>query len=772
MNQDFIQYLCSLAPEGETALFVQQKPTKGGTERHADGAIKCTWLAQFPSKKRKECLAWYCNTGSFILDRLDKEKPSASSANVEYVLCLILDDVGTKSKEPPLEPTWSIETSQNNYQYGYTFSEQPTKAAYSAAIKAIAAAGYTDAGATNAVRNFRIPGSVNIKPGKQEYESKILAFHPDNEYTLDEILEALDVKPEAESNNRLIPLRLDAGLTADPVVQWLAENILALSPPNSEGWMWIVCPNHAEHTDGNETARYMPQDRAFCCYHAHCQDFTSATFLEWVAENGGPVAAPGIREDLLGPTLKLALDKLEPSDLYRKDADKITEELAHKEIGRLEKSEWYERFAYLQDDEAFFDLQERRVVTRAAFNALFRHISCKSIHSKRKIEASVCYDENRKAHRAKTLNGITYAAGDNVIVVRDGDTFGNRWKNARPEVDQSRASSADRWLDHGRRLIPDEQELQHVLNVMAYKLQHPRGKINHAVLHAGKEGCGKDTFWAPFLWSVCGPHLRNRGYMDSDTMNQNWNDYVESEIVLINELKEPEAATRRALANKLKPIIAAPPTMLDVHRRYLHPYKTANRVFVLAFSNDQVPISLASQDRRWFCIWSGAGRMDSEEAQSLWNWYNDGGFEEIAAWLYQRDVSLFNPMAAPFDTEFKQNLIENGMSMAESYLVEMIQGREGEFAHGIIGGPFSGLCDRLAGLAPQGVKIVKGALLHAFQEAGWLDKGRLKSATNMNPKHIFAEPSVVRGWSKTDMRDKVEEIQKESILTTHLRRAK
>ncbi len=63
-----------------------------------------------------------------------------------------------------------------------------------------------------------------------------------------------------------------------------------------------------------------------------------------------------------------------------------------------------------------------------------------------------------------------------------------------------------------------------------------------------------------------------------------------------------------------------------------------NRVFVLAFSNDKVPISLSSQDRRWLCLRSESPRMEPVDAQAMWAWYNAGGFEAIAAWLYRRDV--------------------------------------------------------------------------------------------------------------------------------------
>ena len=48
---DFVDFLTSLAPEGETFLVVRQKPTlkDGEVQFHADGAIKATWPAFLPS---------------------------------------------------------------------------------------------------------------------------------------------------------------------------------------------------------------------------------------------------------------------------------------------------------------------------------------------------------------------------------------------------------------------------------------------------------------------------------------------------------------------------------------------------------------------------------------------------------------------------------------------------------------------------------------------------------------------------------------------------
>lgn len=756
----FLEFLTSLAPEGETALIVKQKPQMrdGEMQFHADGAIKCTWPAFLPEANRiKPEQAWYGNTASFIVDRFKDGKVSASAANCEYCLVLVLDDVGTKSKEPPLAPTWIMETSEGSFQWGYAFTEeQPTKGEFSAAIKAIAEAGYTDPGALNPVRNFRLPGSVNLKPNRNKFEAKLVEFHPERLFTLPDICEALGVTPDEADTMQYKPIRInDTG--GDDVFEWLIDQGLVLSKPNPEGWAGIICPNGKEHTDGNPEGRYMPSTRSFCCLHSHCIDFDTKIFLQWVADNGGPKHEPGIRDDLMAATMQATLEKLQPSDFFTDDAAKVIEEVEKKEVGRLEKQQWYQRFAYVQTDDSYFDMVDRREIGRGTFNAIYRHVSCRSIHNQRKVEASVCFDENRQSMGARTLIGITYAAGESVLVSRDGDVFGNRWRDARPEVDKTAKVDITPWLKHCETLVPEQSEREHLFNVMAYKVQHPEVKINHAVLHGGDQGCGKDTLWAPFIWAVCGPGMKNRGLLDNDTLNSQWGYQLESEVLIINELKEPEARERRALANKLKPIIAAPPDMLPINRKGLHPYDMVNRMFVLAFSNDPVPISIDSQDRRWFCVWSTAPRMSPDAALKLWNWYKGGGFEAIAGWLHARDVSAFNPAAAPAWTEFKSNLVEHGMSMAESYLVDMMRERKGEFAKGVVGSPFHALCDRLAGNAPSGVKIPQAALLHALKESGWVDMGRVASGELPSKKHLFAAPEMATQHSKSELRRMVEE---------------
>jgi len=169
-----------------------------------------------------------------------------------------------------------------------------------------------------------------------------------------------------------------------------------------------------------------------------------------------------------------------------------------------------------------------------------------------------------------------------------------------------------------------------------------------------------------------------------------------------------------------------------------------------------VAISLPSEDRRWFVLWSAAPKLSEAHAVSLWNWYQHrGGFEAVAHYLHTRDVSDWNPNAPPPLTEAKAIMVEHGMSTAESFLVDQLRRRVGEFSRGVIASPFHGVCDRLQGMAPNGVKIVQAALLHALKEANWVDMGRVASRTYSTKKHIFCAPEHTR-VSKSDLRDMVE----------------
>jgi hypothetical protein len=731
-----IDYLSSLATEGETFLIVKQKQKGAGF----------TYPAFLPTKYQPGG-AWYGNTGSFIIDRFRDGHVSASSANIEHVLVMVLDDIGTKSRAPELPPTWIMETSEGNYQWGYTFSEQPTKHQFAAAIIAIAAAGYTDPGAINPVRNFRLPNSVNHKNG---FESRLVEFHPEREYTLDEICEALEVTPADCGNGSVANVAID--VAPDDVIEWLSGRGEVLERGNSSGWWGIKCPNSNDHSDGQIGARYLPTSRAFACFHGHCQDWGSEAFLAWVAAEGGPRHAHGLRSELIATIMQSVTEKLNPTPAFPDAAAKQIAQVEARELGRIDKADWWDKWAYIQDDDAYFNMDDRRAMTRSTFNATYRHVGCLSIHNGRKIEASVSYDENRQAKGAKSLSGITYAAGSSVLVTREGLVYGNRWRDQRPLPVPGDVSP---WLRHVERMIPDAVERRHFLSVLAHKVQFPSIKINHAILLGGNHGSGKDTLMAPFFWSIGGDTKSNCSLVKNDELTSQWGYALECEVMEIAELRQAQATDRRAIENTLKPLIAAPPELLPVNRKGLHPYLALNRILVVAFTNERGAISLPSEDRRWFVLWCDADKLPEADATALWTWYTrQNGFGAVAHYLATFDVSAWSPTAPPPMTEAKMILIDAAMSPAEAALVSAIKGRVGDFACGVIGSPFHAVLDRVA--FPAHVKTPpQAALFHALKEAGWIDMGRLHSREFNSKKHIFCAPDLADA-AKSELRAMVE----------------
>ena len=761
-----IDYFTSLAPKGETALIVREIDTG---KFHLDGSRKYTWPSYMPTHRRKEGESWFLSTGSYIIDRFKDGKPSAALTNCTHVLFLMLDDIGQykeyddKSyyiKKPPLKPTAIVETSPGNYQYWYAYREQPTVNEHCALLNALIAAEYCDRGATNAVRNCRLPGSVNQKPGKQSFVCREVEFNPECEYTVEEMCAGFGVELGEIDTAQRITFRIkDTG--NDDVLAWLNDNGLVLSRTNAEGWCGIVCPNHEAHTDGRIDARYKPLDRSFCCYHGHCDNLDSRFFCDWVAGQGGPKHAPGLRDDLITSAMQ-GIAALTPTKEYPDKAAQWVSDVERSQAGRELRGKWHSRFAYVVSDDAYFDRETCTEISRKAFNALFRHIECFAIDSqgkKRRLEASSWFDAYREELKGYALTGLTYAAGEDWMVHKDGLVYGNVWRDARPMV--TSGGDPTPWLEHCRRLVPDERELNHIWDVMAYKVQHANIKVNHAILHGGVGGCGKDTMWAPFLWAVCGPHERNKGLIDNDSLSSQWGYQLEAEVVVLNELKEPDMRDRRALANKLKPIIAAPPEMLTINRKGLHPYQMINRLFMLAFTNEDMPITLDSDDRRWFCVWSGSDKMTPEEAGNIWSWYKSGGFEAVAHWLHKRDVSQFAPQAIPPMTEYKQKLIYVGMSNAEGFIYHLIEKNESPFNVDVIAGPWHDVIQKLSNRTEaSGFRIVQPALFHALKECGWVDKGLCHSGEYPLKRHCFVKPHMAK-WSKSDVRRLLAEVTNE-----------
>jgi len=280
----------------------------------------------------RQAHAWYYNV-STVDGALNANGTMVSRgrANLRYYYVLVLDDIGQKTGPPPVEPTYKIETSDGSFQWGYCLEKGDDFARFEALIEAIHKKGWGDAGAGGSYRVVRVPGSANLKPGRQEFRSHITCWEPDRYWTLDSLAAAFDI------DINQIPVK-DVGVTnktggavplddVDPLLDWLAARDHLVRDGGGE-WVAVICPWADQHTTGDNIAGYSPlgrgagdwvQTRAFRCLHEHCQSHDYKSFSAWAEGLGAPVvpgrdAGPWHEKDLAALAAVLNLRKERTDD--------------------------------------------------------------------------------------------------------------------------------------------------------------------------------------------------------------------------------------------------------------------------------------------------------------------------------------------------------------------------------------------------------------------------------------------------------------------------
>ncbi len=214
---------------------------------------------------------------------------------LQYLYCLMLDDIGTKSKEPPVAPSWRLESSAGNYQLGYLLDviklTPATTAYYEGCYRALAQAGLTDSGAGGTYRVARVPGS---RHGRTGFTSTVTEWHPERSWKLADLMDEMCVKPLKQREKRLMVADGvgDLSLVDDELLNWLDGRRL-VGKAGGSGFINIVCPWADGHTDGDGSAGYSPawyvtRGRAFSCFHEHCFHRNIHHLIDWAYAEGMP----------------------------------------------------------------------------------------------------------------------------------------------------------------------------------------------------------------------------------------------------------------------------------------------------------------------------------------------------------------------------------------------------------------------------------------------------------------------------------------------------
>jgi hypothetical protein len=241
------------------------------------------------------------------------------------------------------------------------------------------------------------------------------------------------------------------------------------------------------------------------------------------------------------------------------------------------------------------------------------------------------------------------------------------------------AGDVSPWLNHVKYFFGDRNaEMNHFLDVLAYKVQNPSAKIRHALCLGSKEGGGKGTIERPFK-HIFGEH--NHVQPRNDQVIKNKMGWVKDHnFAVIHELRMP-GDDRRFLIGNLKDVITEP--TINIELKYIEPFQTDCILLLLCFTNHMDELYVAPGDRRWWLFKSTASPLKGDAHAAhygpLHRWLDGDGPAIVYDYLLKRDVSHFNPdMRAP-DTPEKLANADNSRGEVLTVLSEAYEDKTAPF---------------------------------------------------------------------------------------------
>lgn len=340
-------------------------------------------------------------------------------------------------------------------------------------------------------------------------------------------------------------------------------------------------------------------------------------------------------------------------------------------------SAMFDRYAWVENIGLIADTKTGVLLNREKFNVRNRHIGAPT-------EAKGCAYAvlTSNVPRLQVVQSITYRPGAERFV--DENLPGlvgrcvNLWKPSTITLPQH-VSDADvqPWLDHVAFVIPDEGERTIVLNWLAWVIQHQGEKPNWAVvIGSTAEGVGKDLMMQPVRAALGADNVREIG---PDDIASGYTDFlVGTRLLIVEEMQMHE---RKALMNRLKPIIAAPPYTARINIKFVPQYEIPNLVAAVFFTNMENALAIGPYDRRYFVTWNDKTPRPASYYAELAAWYEGGGAAAAAAWLLKRDLSGFNAKGRAPDSAAKSAMRKASRSLFDEIVEEAVTNKEGPFAH-------------------------------------------------------------------------------------------
>jgi Family of unknown function (DUF5906) len=290
-----------------------------------------------------------------------------------------------------------------------------------------------------------------------------------------------------------------------------------------------------------------------------------------------------------------------------------------------------------------------------------------------KIKATTWIDQNRPVEQMTWIPGLPMLVRDRLVVLggwieRPKVTTFNHYRP--PRLKLGDASQADPWLDHVRKIYPDDAE--HIFRWLAHRVQKPADKVNHALVLGGAQGIGKDSLLEPIKHAI-GPW--NFHDISPSHLLGRFNGFLKAVILRVSEARDLGEWDRFKFYDHTKIYTAAPPDVLRVDEKHLREYYVFNCLGFLITTNHKTDgIYLPEDDRRHYVAWSNwtKEQFADEYWNELWDWYAAGGFGHVAAYLTELDLAQFDAKAPPPKTAAFWDIVAAGTAPEDAELLDVL----------------------------------------------------------------------------------------------------
>jgi hypothetical protein len=154
-----------------------------------------------------------------------------------------------------------------------------------------------------------------------------------------------------------------------------------------------------------------------------------------------------------------------------------------------------------------------------------------------------------------------------------------------------------------------------------------------------------------------------------------FNGYFKSVILRISEARDLGDVNRYSFYEHTKTLMASPPDVLRCNEKFLREHSVFNVTGVIITTNHKTDgIYLPEDDRRHYVAWSPATKESFPDDfwRELWRWYENGGFEHVAAYLNEYDLTGFDPKAPPPKTKAFWDIVDANRAPEEGEMADSL----------------------------------------------------------------------------------------------------